>query len=52
MVKEILFRWDDSPDMTMEELRLKVEELKEKHPELDIFIDGDERAVCGRPKER
>jgi len=51
MVKEILFRWDERPEMTMEDLKQKVEELKEEHPEMDIFIDGDERAVCGRPKE-
>jgi len=50
MVKEILLRWDEHPDMTMEDLRGEVERLKKEHPEMDIFIDGDERAVCGRPK--
>ncbi|MCK4717244.1 MAG: hypothetical protein KAT70_01135 [Thermoplasmata archaeon] len=52
MVKDILFRWDEHPQMTMEELKRKVEQFKEEHPEMDIFIDGDERAICGRPQEQ
>ncbi|MDG6220034.1 MAG: hypothetical protein QCI38_01130 [Candidatus Thermoplasmatota archaeon] len=52
MVKDILFRWDDYPEMTMEDLKKKVEQLKLEHPEMDIFVDGDERAICGRPKDR
>ena len=50
MVKEVFLRLDEHRDMTLKELKEKIEELKRLHPDMDIFLDGDERAICGRPK--
>ncbi|MCD6461986.1 MAG: hypothetical protein J7L61_04515 [Thermoplasmata archaeon] len=50
MAKEILLRLDDHRDMTLRELEEIIQKFKEEHPDMDIFLDGDERAICGRPK--
>ncbi len=29
-----------------------VRRLQEEHPEWDVFFDGDEKAICSRPRAR
>jgi hypothetical protein len=37
---------------TIADVMEKIRELQEKHPELDVFLDGDEYAICSIPKRR
>ncbi len=30
----------------------KVQEIQRAHPELDVFFDGDEYAICSRPRKK
>jgi hypothetical protein len=38
--------------LTISEVMEKIRELQEKHPELDVFLDGDEYAICSIPKRK
>lgn len=35
--------------ITLSDVTAKIEEIQAKHPELDVFFDGDEFAICSRP---
>lgn len=37
-------------DETIEEVMKIVEELQQKHPDREFFLDGDEFAICSRPR--
>ena len=39
-------------DLPLEELMKKIESLREEYPDLDFFFDGDEYAICSRPKKK
>ncbi|MCX8173925.1 MAG: hypothetical protein N3F63_04895 [Thermoplasmata archaeon] len=39
------------PDETIEEVMKIIKQLQEKHPEREFFLDGDEFAICSRPKK-
>lgn len=41
----------DHTELSLREVLDKIKELQEKHPELDVFFDGDQYAICGREKE-
>jgi hypothetical protein len=30
----------------------EIKRLQEKHPDLDVFLDGDEYAICSIPKRK
>ncbi|MEM0129348.1 MAG: hypothetical protein QXG65_04210 [Thermoplasmata archaeon] len=36
--------------MTLEDVLTKISELQRKNPDRDVFFDGDEYAICSRPK--
>jgi hypothetical protein len=38
--------------VTLREVHDKIKEIQEKNPDLDVFWDGDEYAICSRPKTR
>jgi hypothetical protein len=38
--------------LTISEVMDKIRELQERHPDLDVFLDGDEYAICSIPKRR
>ena len=38
--------------VTIKEVMDKIRELQEKHPDLDVFLDGDEYAICSIPKRK
>ncbi|MEL9999543.1 MAG: hypothetical protein QXG55_03515 [Thermoplasmata archaeon] len=48
--KIVHLRLKDHPDITVEEVFNLMEDLKRKHPDREIFYDGDLQAVCSRPK--
>ena len=51
MEKEIHLKIDkDDPDMTLRAVMDKIQELQAQNPELEVFFDGDEYAICSRPK--
>jgi hypothetical protein len=51
--KRILMRIDPNDEsITLRDIMQRIEALRREHPNLDIFFDGDEYAVCARPKEK
>lgn len=51
MEKRIHVRIDRNSNLTLREVLRKIEEIQAEHPELDVFFDGDEYAICSRPKK-
>ncbi len=49
--KIVHLRLKDHPDLTIGELAEIMRELAEKYPDREIFLDGDEQAICSRPKK-
>ncbi len=41
-------REDDS--ITITDIQEMINELQEKHPDREVFFDGDEFAICSRKK--
>ena len=51
--KRILMRIDPNDEsITLRDIMQRIEALQREHPNLDIFFDGDEYAVCARPKDK
>ena len=49
--KTIHLRIDpNDEETTLEEVHSKTIELQRKHPDREFFWDGDEYAICSRPK--
>lgn len=38
--------------VTLREVHEKIREIQEQNPDLDVFWDGDEYAICSRPRAR
>ncbi|MEM2944092.1 MAG: hypothetical protein QW087_05075 [Methanomassiliicoccales archaeon] len=51
MEKRIHVKIDKNSNLTLREVLKKIEEIQAEHPELDVFFDGDEYAICSRPKK-
>jgi hypothetical protein len=51
MEKTIHIKLDRNADFTLREVLKKIEEMQGEHPELDVFFDGDEYAICSRPRK-
>jgi hypothetical protein len=39
----------NDPGVTLNDVAEKIRELQMSHPDLDVFFDGDEFAICSRP---
>ena len=39
----------DDPSMTLSEIMQMINRFQSEHPELDVYLDGDRRAIMGRP---
>lgn len=49
--KTIHLRIDPNDEnTTLEDVLSKISELQRKHPEREVFFDGDEYAICSRPR--
>ena len=49
--KTVHLRVDPNDDsITVEAVLTKISELQRKHPDREVFFDGDEYAICSRPK--
>ena len=52
MDKKIILKIDKNDDsITLQEVVDKIQEIQDANPDLDVFFDGDEFAVCTRPKK-
>ena len=39
-----------NPQLTLREVYDKISEIQQENPDLDVFFDGDEFAICSRPR--
>jgi len=52
MEKRVLVKINkDKTEMSLRDVLAKMEELRAKNPDMDIFWDGDQYAICGRPRK-
>ncbi len=49
--KIVHLRLSEHPDLTVGELYEIMMELAQKYPDREIFFDGDEQAICSRPRK-
>lgn len=53
MDKKIHLKIDkNDPSITLKDVLDKIQEIQKENPELEVFFDGDEYAVCSRPKKK
>ena len=53
VAKTIHLRIDrDDPTVSLTDVLAKVQDIQRQHPELDVFFDGDEYAICSRPRKK
>ena len=38
------------PKLTLRDVHDQIAKIQEENPELEVFFDGDEFAICSRPK--
>lgn len=49
--KTVHLRIDPNDESTtLEDVLAKISELQRHHPDREVFFDGDEYAICSRPK--
>lgn len=41
----------DKTELSLREVLDKIKELQEKNPDMDVFFDGDQYAICGRMRK-
>ena len=46
---DVVIKDVDDPDMTLSEILQMVQMFQSEHPEMDVYHDGDRRAIMGRP---
>lgn len=53
MEKRVHYRIDPNDEaITLKDIMQKIQEIQRQFPDLDVFWDGDEYAVCSRPKKK
>src|SRR2546426_12130680 len=51
--KRIVLRIDPNDEsITLKDIMQRIQEIQRQNPNLDVFFDGDEYAVCSRPREK
>jgi hypothetical protein len=51
--KRVVVRIDPNDEsITLKDIMQRIQEIQRQNPDLDVFFDGDEYAVCSRPKEK
>jgi hypothetical protein len=49
--KRVWVRIDrNDPQLTLRDVAERIKQLQRENPDLDVFFDGDEFAICSRPK--
>ena len=46
---DVVIKDVDDPDMTLSEILQMVQMFQSEHPEMDVYLDGDRRAIMGSP---
>ncbi len=41
----------DNTELSLREVLERIQELQAQHPDEEVFFDGDEYAICVRPKK-
>ncbi len=50
--KKVHYRIDPNDEsITLKDIMQKIQEIQRQNPDLDVFFDGDEYAICSRPKK-
>jgi len=52
MHKTVHLKINPDGSLTIKELEKKIKEIQEQHPDREVFFDGDEFAICSRPKKK
>ncbi len=51
MSKRVWVRIDrNDPKLSLRDVADRIKEIQRDHPDLDVFFDGDEFAICSRPR--
>lgn len=48
---DILIMDVDDSDLTLSQILAMVESFQSEHPDMDVYLDGDRRAIMGRPHQ-
>ncbi len=52
MAKKIHYKINKhNENITLRDVLERIQEIQNENPELDVFFDGDEYAICSRPKK-
>ena len=52
MEKRVLVKINkDNTELSLREVLEKIKELQDKNPDMDVFFDGDQYAICGRVRK-
>ena len=50
--KRIHIKIDKGSKLTLKDVLGKIKDIQAAHPDLDVFFDGDEYAICSRPAKK
>ena len=50
--KQIHIRIDKNSKLTLKDVLKTIKEIQSSNPDLDVFFDGDEYAICSRPRKK
>ena len=53
MEKRVHLRIDPNDEtITLKDIMQRIQEIQRQNPDLDVFFDGDEYAICSRPRKK
>lgn len=53
MVKKVLYKIEPGDkSITLKDIVKRIEDIQRKNPGDEIFFDGDEFAICSRPRKK
>lgn len=50
--KQIIVRIERGGRLTLKDVMRRIREIEAANPDVDVFFDGDEYAICSRPKRK
>lgn len=52
MAKKVLYKIErEDKSITLKDIVKMIEKIQKDNPELEVFFDGDDFAICSRPKK-
>ena len=52
MQKTVHLKISRDGQLTIKELEKKIHEIQAQHPDREVFFDGDDFAICSRPRKK